>query len=410
MPANVGGQTVTLKYYDPANSDVVNERFMGIRPRGIYQGGYLTKTAPNTATLSPLVCEIGDDSDQVRIETTNVGSTPSFNLTLANSYAVLRWTRTDSQALDYMDFIATGSPGDNDLIIGKANIVAGAITTFTYVERTVPDLHKFFLKVEPTETPSSSVRVRPGRSHTGFGHQNIVDQLLDLSGYSALDAIYIYINDTGGLAHSKVQATYAGMALLAKVTYPADGTIDESDIEDARCFIDSPAIPDGVTIERSSSGKLQTMRVAGETIQIVNYQTGAVSSWTAIIPDDDTIPQNYEGNQVMTLAITPTNAANKLKIDVVVHIANNGGGWPNVAALFQDSIQSALACSFCSNDTNQTIPLKFTHFMTAGTGVATTFKIRVGASGGGCTVNGRSGGRRYGGRVASSITITEIQV
>jgi hypothetical protein len=49
--------------------------------------------------------------------------------------------------------------------------------------------------------------------------------------------------------------------------------------------------------------------------------------------------------------------------------------------------------------------------MTAGTIIATTFKVRVGCSGAGTTTfNGVAGGRIFGGVMASSITITEVAV
>ena len=56
------------------------------------------------------------------------------------------------------------------------------------------------------------------------------------------------------------------------------------------------------------------------TVQVVNTQTGAVDTGTTAMPCDDTIPQNTEGDEFMTLAITPTSATNKLKIDVVFNI------------------------------------------------------------------------------------------
>ena len=54
-------------------------------------------------------------------------------------------------------------------------------------------------------------------------------------------------------------------------------------------------------------------------VQVVNTQTGAVATGTTVMPIDDTIPQNTEGDQYMTLAITPTHASNKLLIEVSGH-------------------------------------------------------------------------------------------
>lgn len=153
--------------------------------------------------------------------------------------------------------------------------------------------------------------------------------------------------------------------------------------------------------------------LAGSVVQTVNVQDGAVATGTTLIPFDDTIPQNTEGDQFMSLAITPTSATNKLKIDVVFnygHSANLGA----IVALFQDSTANALACaSEYMNTSSQLGNIKFTHYMTAGTTSSTTFKVRAGGhtgSAGTTTFNGQSSSRLFGGVLASSITITEIKV
>jgi hypothetical protein len=150
--------------------------------------------------------------------------------------------------------------------------------------------------------------------------------------------------------------------------------------------------------------------VPGAVLQMVNFTTGAVATGTTLIPSDDTIPQNTEGNEYMTLAVTPRGSTNNLRIDVVVQVANSAGGGRMAAALFQDSTANALAVSTQGFvDANKPMMLSFTHFMAAGTTSATTFKVRVGNSVAGTTTfNGASGARLYGGVSSSSITITEV--
>ena len=62
-------------------------------------------------------------------------------------------------------------------------------------------------------------------------------------------------------------------------------------------------------MDASSSG--------GKIIQVVNTQDGAVATSTITIPMDDTIPQNTEDDEYMTLTITPNSTSNKLLIEVV---------------------------------------------------------------------------------------------
>jgi hypothetical protein len=81
------------------------------------------------------------------------------------------------------------------------------------------------------------------------------------------------------------------------------------------------------------------------------------------------------------------------------------------AALFQDSTASALAATTAYALTAVgAVLLTFTHYMTAGTTSATTFRVRAGGSNAGTTTfNGSSGARLLGGVMASSITITEVK-
>jgi len=148
---------------------------------------------------------------------------------------------------------------------------------------------------------------------------------------------------------------------------------------------------------------------AGTAVQVVNTQTGATSSGTTAIPQDDTIPQNTEGDELMTLAITPTNTNNKLKIDVVVNHYHSTAVLGTIA-LFQDSTADALACALTTVGGTYTTCMTFTHYMTAGTTSSTTFKVRAGNASGTFVFNGNAGGRLMGGTCASSITITEIKV
>jgi hypothetical protein len=145
-------------------------------------------------------------------------------------------------------------------------------------------------------------------------------------------------------------------------------------------------------------------------VQVVNTQTGAVASGTTAIPADDTIPQKTEGDEYMTLAVTPTSATNKLMIEVECCLSPTGNS-AMVAALFQDTTENALACVFKYIAANQYEIMTLRHYMVAGTVVATTFKVRAGSDAAVTTTfNGVAAARKYGGVLASSITITEIAV
>lgn len=142
--------------------------------------------------------------------------------------------------------------------------------------------------------------------------------------------------------------------------------------------------------------------------QIAYASTTALVSGSTTLPIDDTIPQNSEGFEIITCAVTPVSATNILFI-----IANLGSvscaGSQFGMALFQDSTAGALA-AVCSH-TNIFTPMTLTHMMVAGTASATTFKIRFGTNGAGTNyVNAvpAATGRVFGGVSSTTLTIVEV--
>lgn len=144
--------------------------------------------------------------------------------------------------------------------------------------------------------------------------------------------------------------------------------------------------------------------------QIVTFTTGAVATGSTLIPYDDTIPQNTEGDQYMSLAITPTNASSTLEIEVIAQGNGTGGStYSAIGALFQDSTANALAVTstaVASGASSQALIIK--HVMAAGTTSSTTFKFRASSmSAGTYTFNGTASARLFGGASNSRITIKE---
>ena len=270
MPANVGNQKIALKFYDAANSSEVNERFKDIRQKGIYLGGRLSIIDSSNAQLSPLVCEISDGSHQVRVETTI-----AVNLAVAQAtpYVILRWTYTGAQ-IDYMEILTIATPATNDLIVGKCSFGGGgALQGFSYDERKTPNTLDLFLKVESTEVTELRVRVRAGKIQMVSGVIDIPDQKSDLfiapTSNNRIDLVYIKVSTgavkikQGNEAVSPVPPNYGGVETkigLAEVLLtPSSTNITASMIKDVRNFITPPSEPDGVTLERSSSGKWQVI-------------------------------------------------------------------------------------------------------------------------------------------------------
>lgn len=151
-------------------------------------------------------------------------------------------------------------------------------------------------------------------------------------------------------------------------------------------------------------------RGVGTVVQAVNTETGAVATGSTSIPSDDTIPQNTEGDQYLSQAITPTSASNKLLVEALLTLSTASAGYA-IAALFQDLTANALAAATSQTTTaNGLVQVFLRHEMTSGTVSSTTFKIRAGCSAGGTvTLNGVSAARKLGGVLLSWIRVTEFR-
>ena len=187
-----------------------------------------------------------------------------------------------------------------------------------------------------------------------------------------------------------------------------DGIVDSGTL--ATNSVDSDELINGAI----DAGHLAS-GVGGKIVQVVNTQSSAFASGTTQTPMDGTIPQNTEGNEFLTLAITPTNSSNKLLIKVHLYNCNSDSGRVITVALFQDSTANALAVDAWHQSAangNASGSINFDHYMTAGTTSSTTFKVRAGANGTGTMMmNGsHNGDLDHGATTKSSITIWEIAV
>lgn len=193
---------------------------------------------------------------------------------------------------------------------------------------------------------------------------------------------------------------YTGTAVASKAYVPIAYASYESGLATAGSWDVSPT-------------RLQlyvpSVPLPGQQIQAQQNFTGAVATGTTALPYDDTIPQNTEGDQYMTQAITPTSAANVLEIDWTAQLFQTSTGPGLAAALFQDTTANALAVNaqYEAGNTNQIITGLWA--MIAGTTSSTTFKIRAGlAIGSTTTFNGETGSRKYGGAYQSHLRVREF--
>jgi hypothetical protein len=170
----------------------------------------------------------------------------------------------------------------------------------------------------------------------------------------------------------------------------------------------------GSIVFTQGSNSLNLESTGGTTtglIQTVSNSLNTVFTTTAIIPYDDTIPQNTEGDELLTVSITPTKSANKLYIYAAFVVSAGVSSTTEcTVALFQDSTADALAATGFDIQDGPNNNVSLTHIMSAGTTSATTFKLRIGSVGGqDIIINGDSSSTRiYGGVCKVVFYVQEI--
>jgi len=210
--------------------------------------------------------------------------------------------------------------------------------------------------------------------------------------------------DNGGSAVDCLNITSAGDVNFsgntdAKIKLPSAGGIYGSD---------------GTTALLTESGGSATLGSgvgfpAGHVLQCQSAHTGAYQSITANIPIDDTAPQNTEGGEVLTVAITPAHASNTLLILGNVMVSASALNAITVA-LFKDSVASAIAVvNTYPRGGGEAWPNPISHKISAGSTSAQTFKLRVGGHDQNTQINGNTSGRLYAGLNATTLTVFEFQ-
>lgn len=134
-----------------------------------------------------------------------------------------------------------------------------------------------------------------------------------------------------------------------------------------------------------------------------------------VIPYDDTIPQNTEGTEILSAAITPASTSNRVRVSVTLFgssadNASSPGPVTIIAPLFRDSVADALhATAIRPAMATQPACLSFVFEHTPATTSPITYKVRVGpAAAGTMRLNGSTTGRIFGGVAAATMVVEEI--
>jgi hypothetical protein len=180
----------------------------------------------------------------------------------------------------------------------------------------------------------------------------------------------------------------------------------------------------GQTLVTDGTGNVDWGSTAGsgEILQIRYAQTSSIFNISSFIPADGSIPQSNEGQQILSLSITPKIATSFLLIQFsgwgLASAATTGA--QGAFSLFRDSGTNAIYATMCvsSGAFDKAGGGQATGFIriSAGSTTLTTFKLRAGpcntASSSSFAINRtiQTGGNCFGGVQITSMTITEIAV
>lgn len=128
---------------------------------------------------------------------------------------------------------------------------------------------------------------------------------------------------------------------------------------------------------------------------------------TGLIPFDDTIPQNTEGTQILSVTLTPKSVTSRVRLRFQGQIV---GGFVNyIAAIFSSASSNALRSGWATLDSSYAGPLVLEHEYVPGVTTTLTFSVRIGTqSGTTMRLNGTSGGRLFGGSAGATLVVEEI--
>lgn len=142
--------------------------------------------------------------------------------------------------------------------------------------------------------------------------------------------------------------------------------------------------------------------------EITDYST----TYSAIIPIDDSVPQISEGSQILSVSITPKYASSKIRCRFVTACASGSGAVYISAALFRNSDANAIASNAVGTPaTNWPTMLALEKDDSPATTSATTYTIRIGPQSGGYNmkINGAGNTRVHGGAARAVLVVEEIK-
>lgn len=151
---------------------------------------------------------------------------------------------------------------------------------------------------------------------------------------------------------------------------------------------------------------------AGAVVQVVQTSYSSATTTTSQIPSDNTKPQNTEGLEILSQAITPASVANKILCLVAVPFSSNSSIRVAVA-LFRAGTADALCSREVASTNSNAICFEF--FDSPASVASQTYSVRIGntdaaSTVGVCGQSGAASSRLHGGANLAALTLIEVKV
>lgn len=165
----------------------------------------------------------------------------------------------------------------------------------------------------------------------------------------------------------------------------------------------------------TSPAKIQVMgpgvKRTGDIVQVrKTLLTSEIDIVNKMIPLDNTKPQIGEGEEIISVNITPTSVLNEIKIDAVVNASVSSTTDLTILALFKDSGPDAIAASVIGHGSVNSVHGTLSYSSTGFASASTDFKLRAGVNSANSLFINQNydGSSLLGGVLTGSMTVTEI--
>lgn len=166
----------------------------------------------------------------------------------------------------------------------------------------------------------------------------------------------------------------------------------------------------GIQEELTGAQFRDGVQAVGSVVDRTSVSTATYIGTTTTIPMDNTVPQNTEGVEILSVSHTMKSTTNRLYAEFQAWGGTTSPGYV-IAALFNGGSNAIGVGVVTVGTAGHVLPVCFDIDFVPGTTSPVTYSIRVGYGGSAAALwlNGDSAGAKFGGIAKSTLVLTEIK-